>query len=168
MCLIIDATFVHHVHPTPDENGTPVREALLAGTARLVYGGQLSREYRDGSLEFRRWLVLLDRAGLARKVPDDQVDDITGKLVAASTCVSNDAHIIALAQVGRVRLLCSSDADLHTDFTNHGLLSPRGSVYQRAEHKHLIADHCGGVAQQRSPPKRRRRRRRAQRRRGSR
>lgn len=164
MCLIIDANFVHHVHPTPDANGTPIRQALLIGRARLVYGGKLSQEYRDGSVEFRRWLVRLDQAGRARKVPDADVNHVTEELVRDGTCVSDDAHIIALARVSSVRLLCSSDAALHTDFTNHSLLSPRGSVYQRDEHVHLIDEHCGGVARDQRPRRRSRRQRRRQRR----
>lgn len=168
MCLIIDANFVHHVHPKPDANGTPIRQALLTGRARLVYGGKLSQEYRDGSVEFRHWLVLLDQAGRARKVPDVDVNRVTEELVRDGTCVSDDPHIIALAQVSHVRLLCSSDAALHTDFTNHLLLSPRGRVYQRVEHEHLVEEHCGGVTVEQHPRRRSPRRRRRQRRPGSR
>jgi len=164
MCLIIDANFVHHVHPTPDANGTPIRQALLTGRARLVYGGKLAQEYRDGSREFRRWLVRLDQAGRARKVPDVDVNDVTEELVRDGAYVSDDPHIIALARVSGVRLLCSSDGALQTDFTNHLLLSPRGRVYQRAEHAHLIDEHCGGVAPE--PRPRRRGRRQGRRRRG--
>ncbi len=160
MCLIIDVNWVHHVHPTPNADGTPIREALLTGRARLVYGGKLSQEYRDGSRDFRRWLVRLDQAGRALKVPDADVNRATDELVRAGTLVSDDPHIIALAQVSRVRLLCSSDGALHTDFTNHVLLSPRGSVYQRAEHAHLIDDHCGRAAGAQPPRRRGRRRRR--------
>ena len=145
MCLIIDANFVHHVHPTPDANGTPIRQALLTGRARLVYGGKLSQEYRDGPGEFRRWLVRLDQAGRARKVPDVDVNQVTEELVRARACVSDDPHIIGLARVSGARLLCSSDVALHTDFTNSLLLSPKGSVYQRAEHRHLVDEHCHGV-----------------------
>ncbi len=160
MCLIIDVNWVHHVHPTPNVDGAPIREALLAGRARLVYGGKLAQEYRDGSGDFRRWLVRLDQAGRALKVPDSDVDRATEELVRGGAYVSDDPHVIALAQVSRVRLLCSSDGALHTDFTNHLLLSPRGSVYQRAEHTHLIDEHCGRVPGEQPPRLRGRRRRR--------
>ena len=160
MCLIIDSNFVHHVHPSPDEDGRPIRQALLDGKARLVYGGKLGQEYLDGSGEFRRWLVLLDQAGRARRVPDDAVNHATQALIDGGACVSNDQHIIALAQVGAVRLVCSSDGALHADFTNNALLVPRGSVYQRAEHTHLIALHCSKVAQPSHRKGQRKRRRR--------
>ncbi len=142
MCLIIDANFVHRVFPSPDADGLPIQRALVSGGARLVYGGQLSREY-GRMMEFRRLLVGLDRAGHARKVPDVDVDRATERLERAGGYISNDPHIIALAQVSGVRLLCSNDGNLHADFTNHAFLNtPRGQVYQTAIHAPLIRQHC--------------------------
>ena len=61
----------------------------------------------------------------------------------APQCVSDDPHVIALAQESGARLLCSLDEALHTDFTNPRLINaPRGHVYQNAAHKHLIRLHC--------------------------
>lgn len=148
MCLIIDANFVHRVYPTPDPDGLPVQRSLTAGSARLVYGGsRLSQEYRNCSAEFRRWVVRLDQAGRARKVSDERVDQIEHELAQARACVSDDPHIIALAQVSGVRLLCSNDALLHVDFTNRDLINtPRGHVYQSAGHARLIDLHCAHLA----------------------
>ena len=44
--------------------------------------------------------------------------------------VSNDAHVIALAQVSGARLLYSNDSDLQDDFKDKSLIdSPRGRIY---------------------------------------
>jgi hypothetical protein len=108
-----------------------------------VYGGELTREYRKMAA-FGRFLLRLDQQGSARQVADSKVDAETKRLTEGSFCVSDDPHIIALARVGTVRLLCSEDDALATDFTNPTLLSdPRGNVYKRAEHAHLIPKHCG-------------------------
>ena len=47
---------------------------------------------------------------------------------------SNDSHIIALAQVSKVKLLVSGDHALHEDFK----VIVKGSVYQYEDHKHLL------------------------------
>jgi len=166
MCLIIDANFIHRVYPLPDADGLPIERALVSHRARLVYGGELAREY-GRMTDFRRRLVGLDRAGVARKIPDAAVDHLTKQLGNASAMVSDDPHIIALAQVSGARLLCSNDGDLHSDFTNHAFLNnPRGRVYQTANHAPLIKEHCAHVRPDENGdprPRRRPRRRRGSR-----
>ena len=99
---------------------------------------------------FHRFLLRLDQAGKARQVANSEVDAETQRLAVGNFCVSDDPHIIALARVGTVRLLCSDDEDLATDFTNKDLIgNPRGSVYKRAEHAHLLDKHCGKRAARR-------------------
>jgi len=146
MCLIIDVNVVHKFFPAPSEDFKPIHEAIDEGRAKLVYGGELTREYRK-TTAFRRFLFRLDQQGRARQVADSKVDAETKRLVEGGFCVSDDPHIIALALVGRVRLLCSEDEKLATDFTNPALLqNPRGNVYKRAEHAHLLQKHCGKPA----------------------
>lgn len=142
MCLIIDANVVSLIFPNPSLDFLPVHRALVTGKARLVYGGQLTREYAAVK-SFRRFLLLLDQRGSARQVPDTKVDEETERLRTAGVCKSNDHHVMALARVGGVRLLCSNDQDLSDDFKDVALLSrPPGSVYRRAEHAHLVRKHC--------------------------
>jgi hypothetical protein len=58
-------------------------------------------------------------------------------------CRSNDLHIIALARVARVGLLCSRDQALADDFTNRTLIAnPRGRVYKYARHRTLLPQFC--------------------------
>jgi hypothetical protein len=146
MCLIIDVNVVHKFFPEPSEDFKPIHKAIDEGRAKLVYGGELTREYRK-TAAFRRFLFRLDQQGKARQVADSKVDAETKRLSEGSFCVSDDPHIIALARVGAVRLLCSEDEALATDFTNQALLGkPRGSVYKRAEHAHLLHKHCSNLA----------------------
>jgi hypothetical protein len=143
MCLILDANCLHKVFPSTDKEFLPIKNAITAGGAKLVYGGtKLLVEYKKVATAWRM-IVALDRAGRTRKVNDSEVDAIESKLKAAGQLQSDDPHVIALASVSGVRLLCSHDQDLHADFTNPNFLQPRGSVYQNANHKHLIRQHCG-------------------------
>jgi hypothetical protein len=142
MCLIIDANVVHKVFLHPTADFAPVERALTNGYARIVYGGKLTKEYLRIE-RFQRILLRLDQQGGARQVSDALVDAETKKVIQSGQCVSDDPHIIALALVGQVRLLCSEDGNLETDFTNSALVGrPKGNIYKRSEHAHLIKKHC--------------------------
>jgi hypothetical protein len=142
MCLILDANCLHKVFPDVDAEFIPIYEALMSGNAKLVLGGtKLKNEYALLSKAWRM-VVALDKAGRMKKVNDSLVDTKEAELNASGLLKSDDPHVMALAMVSGVRLLCSHDQNLHTDFTNPTLLHPRGSVYQNSSHKHLIRKHC--------------------------
>jgi hypothetical protein len=144
VCLIIDNCLAHIL---TDRNCSPtflpIREAVFElGTARIVYGGQLRREYEKNN-KLKKLLISLDRAGRADKISDKDVDLVTQNLLRAGRCKSNDHHIIALAKVSGTRLLCTDDKDLQKDFRDPTLISsPRGNVYTSKKHKRLILKHC--------------------------
>ncbi|SRR6266568_1274863 len=142
MCLILDTDIVHKVFPLPSADFEPVHRALMGGHAKCFYGGGLTREYQQ-MVSFRRLLLRLDQQGIARQFDDSRVDSEEKKLRGRGVCQSNDAHVLALAIVSKARLLCSEDEALGEDFTNPEILSkPRGNIYKRAEHAHLIRQHC--------------------------
>ncbi|SRR6266567_4359388 len=147
MCLILDTDVVHLVYPRPSQQFVPVHRAVSDKRARLVYGGELRREYQRMQ-GFWRILYRLDQEGSARAVPDNAVDTEMQHISQTGLCVSNDPHIIALARVADVRLLCTNDRRLMRDFRNGALLSnPRGHVYTRANHADLIRTKCRHVQQ---------------------
>lgn len=146
MCLIVDVNVAREVFSDTEEpDFAEIRKALFqlkAPLVRIVYGGLLREELLRVE-EVRRALVVLDRAGRTRQISDAEVAGETSAVQALALCISNDAHIIALARVAGVRLLCSRDQALHADFTNKDLIdTPRGKVYQNASHKHLIRQFC--------------------------
>ncbi len=143
MCIILDTDILHKVFRGPSADFEPVYQALMSGRAKCVYGGGLTREYRKIEW-FRRLLLRLDQQGIAQQFDNSKIDAEEEKLHRRGICQSNDFHVLALAIVSRVRLLCSEDGALGVDFTNPAILSkPRGSIYKRAEHAHLIREHCG-------------------------
>lgn len=153
MCLIVDASVATLVFsPQPHEDFAPVWQALSTSRAVAVYGGKLTEEY--GKLPtVLRLLVELDRRGAVRKVSDRDVEAAAGRFSRRSLR-SDDAHILGLAEVARVRLLCSHDKELHADFTDPALLQPQGSVYQNTGHSHLIRKHCAKSANRARPRRR--------------
>ena len=147
MCIIIDNDVVHRVVIVKDDPDFGALQASLFGvktpTVRMVYGGtRLAAEY-GGSNTLVRVLRTLDQAGRARKVPDEAVDAEEQAIAASGLCQSNDHHIIALARVGEVRLLCTGDNALASDFGNSDLIDePRGKVYRGPAHRHLLVRFC--------------------------
>lgn len=143
MCLIVDNNCMFNLLDTANNNDfDSIKKALHAGKARLVYGGQLLRELIQNHAVMDL-LTKYDQAGRARRIPDGHVDQRAEELRAGHACISNDEHIIALAQVSKVRLLCTHDTRLQTDFTNSALLSnPRGKIYKNKDHDRLLSTRC--------------------------
>ena len=145
MCLIVDVNIAHKVLISKDDpDFLPVREALFTTKkppATLVYGGKLYIE--NTNRECRLAILELNRAGRTRSVSNVKIEAEIVKLEELCRCRSNDIHILALARVANVRLLCSQDEALSTDFTSKEIIDkPRGNVYRKASHRRLIVKHC--------------------------
>jgi hypothetical protein len=146
MCLIVDSNEVSRVFLNASKEFEKLNQAVSVGKTRIVYGGELTREYRRVN-RFWRLLLILDRQGRARQVGDVIVDQETERVREMGICRSDDHHIIALARVGRVRLVCSNDQRLRRDVRNPRLLAnPRGNIYNNSDHSRLLRKHCPSEA----------------------
>ena len=146
MCLIVDTNVAtlalcHPAHPEFE----PVYRSLF-GEGRpeqnLVYGGTLASEY-DKSGRISSAVQELLRTGRARREDDKAVDAETRCI--KPQCKSNDPHIIALARVSGVRLLCTHDKNsgLMADFKRKALIDkPRGRIYTRRKNSDLLSAEC--------------------------
>ena len=139
--LIIDTNAICCVLAIDRNDLKVLREAVLFGQRYQVcvlIGGQLAREYAV----LRRYsgtFAELRRSGRLITERDTDVDNEQQVLEANRGLRSDDAHIIALARIGRVRILCSFDGDLQKDFKNKRLIdSPRGRIYLGSKHNHLL------------------------------
>lgn len=144
MCLIVDTNVAHLVLTRDDDpDFGPVHSALFDNRAprqKITYGGKLAEEYaRDkGILSAVR---VLTRRGRAHREDPAEVDAETERV--KPDCKSDDPHIISLACVSGVRLLCTRDRDLITDFITKALVdNPRGKVYTQKRNQHLLAEKC--------------------------
>lgn len=141
MCVLVDANLASLVFSRPAlADFEPLLDWLLNPDrdGRLVLGGLLAREL--GRVEAARRVVAeLLRSGRARRIEDARVSEAAGELKDGGLCRSNDHHVIALALVSGARVLCTRDRTLQEDFRNADLVTkPRGNIYQRREHGHLL------------------------------
>ena len=130
MCVILDNNVLFEVF---GDNRPPAGVAFFnridSGSLRLIAGGRLLQELARRE-NFQRWWQQAVLAGVAEKVDDDAVNVATTRLIQQSACRSNDAHVVALAMVGKGRLLYTNDQKLQIDFKDRALIDhPPGSVY---------------------------------------
>ncbi len=162
MCLIINAGALPEFAKRKDSNKyKPIHKFVLAKKAFLVSGGT---KYVD---ELKRTSAIdiyneYESAGLVTPIPRDEVDAKEKELIDNNSCISDDEHIIALAQLSGSRTLIMqidtntqrcADPDLTTDFANRNLISnPRGFVCCRAAHVRDRLHHfeCDAVTCERS------------------
>jgi hypothetical protein len=146
VCVIVDANLASTAFSSPPHpDFVPVLNWLQEQDGCLVVGGHLAREL-DRLQIARRFVVALLRAGRARRVPDQRVEQRAGELEAKGMCESNDCHVIGLALASGARTLCTYDKALQRDFRNPAIVSdPRGSIYLRLEHTRLLrhSPSCG-------------------------
>ncbi len=146
MNVIVDNMVVSRVLVADDDSVfLPIREKIMVDKAlKLVYGGKLLREYAR-SRDVMRMVHRLDQAGRAMVYEDSRIDARAAEIKKLCLCISNDVHIIALAQESGARLLCTEDYNLQLDFGNPALIQrPRGRVYKKATraHRELLEDYC--------------------------
>ena len=149
MCAILDANVVAQVFgDNRPSAGEEFFAWLVRRHGRLVVSSELKKELDRGHRRFRAWAVEAQAAGRLISAPEEDVIRKTEELRQAGSCRSNDAHIIALAQVTKARLLYTNDRDLHADFTDRRLINaPKGRIYTtrkysdfRTSHRNLLSD----------------------------
>lgn len=141
MCAILDADVAGEVFGK-DRSGAGLKffEWIDEGPGRLVLGGHLREELEK--TRAREWVRQALLAGRVRDVSDNEVNTRTDVLRNGEECISNDPHVIALAQVSRARLLYTDDGRLQVDFKNKKLIdNPRGRVYSTRENKDFRKNH---------------------------
>ena len=141
MCAIVDANIASEVFsPGGPEAGAKFFEWIDSGTGRLVAGGKLLEELYMTPAS--RWIRQAILAGKMKIVDKQEVRAQTTKLVDLESCRSDDAHVLALAQVSGARLLYSNDKDLQQDFKDKDLIyDPRGKIYSTLEGKSFSVNH---------------------------
>ena len=130
MCMMLDLDACMNVFvDKPKLPAKVFREGINNQRKKLVLGGELKKELL-GNGPFYRWYLQALQIGRVHEVNEDSVRQKHTTLESSGGLVSNDVHVIALAQAIGCRILCSLDKDLHRDFTDRALLNhPDGKVY---------------------------------------
>ena len=142
-CAIIDKNAVGEVWGRGRGNspaGQAFAHKIQTGEIHVAVGGGLRQEL-EGSTVFQIWARDAALAGIVHYYNDNQVDEKTEKLKNADTCVSNDQHVIALAQISGARLLYTNDKRLQRDFGNPRLIAePPGVIFTTNDSKNLTEE----------------------------
>ena len=131
MCAIVDANVAHEVFGSnPSPAGDGFFQWIMRGRGRLVAGGEALEELERSSDDSRQWASQAVQAGTMTVVSESELETRTRQVEASGEHISDDPHVLALAQVSGARLLYSNDSALQGDFTNRRLIyNPRGRVY---------------------------------------
>lgn len=149
MCAILDNSARDEVFgDSPTARGRLFHEWINQGKGRLVIGGTKLREElggsarQPGSVNFRRWLPTAIRLGLVTQPDNDAVVDAAAdNIEAQGVCLSDDPHVLALAQDTGARLLYSNDEALRQDFTNRAIIGGvRGKIYPSTDYRAFLND----------------------------
>ena len=142
MCAIVDANVAGEVFgKSVSQAGGEFFNWLSDGRGRLVVGGKLLSEL-EGRQDFTKWAVEAKRAGRLTTLNVDQVKERTREIEREAKHSSNDPHVLAVAQIGRARLLFTNDRALGKDFRNRDLIDgPRGRIYHTRDNKGFSKTH---------------------------
>lgn len=135
MCGIVDRNMRHQLTKPIDHAGGQFYDWLMRRRGKIVVGGSNFREEFYGKIEGDyRWLQELKRANAIVEICDKDVDRVESSLRNNGHVKSDDWHVLALAIVGKARLLFTNDTNLQEDFKNDKLINgPRGKVYSTRE-----------------------------------
>ena len=143
MCAIIDANVVSEVFGNSrPEAGEEFFKWIDSGKGVLVVGGRLNMELLRASAKFSRWAQVASLAGRLFREDSNKVDARERQIARRNQHLSNDPHVLALAQVSGARLLYTNDRDLQEDFRDPNLINrPRGNIYTILVNKDFAKSH---------------------------
>ncbi len=132
MCIILDANKYSEFLNPKNKDMQPVRNWIKKG-GRIAY---------SPTEKFEKELTIGMKLKIFADFESNNIKFCNKKSVertqnSLQDLVSDDPHIIALAQVANVKLLVSSDKKLHADFKK----IIKGNVYQNSSHAELL-DNC--------------------------
>ena len=138
MCVILDTNCIGKFIKGTDEDIKPVRHWVYRKNGKIVYSGTEKFRSEWSGSKARELMRELQRRNKLIEVP---VQDVAKKENELKEIIkSDDEHIIALALVGKVRVLVSDDIKLIRDFKNY---VTQGKVYKTKQHERLLTkDTC--------------------------
>lgn len=117
MNIVIDANTLSLVFDPNNQNHTefkPIFDYIDSGLGTMAYGGSKYEEELKRMTRILRLIVELQKRGSVICLERDDVDSMSEIVAdAANNPRFNDPHIIAIVIVGKCRLVCSIDKDLH-------------------------------------------------------
>lgn len=147
MCIVIDTNTLSCVFNQESEahpEFAPVREWIVEGKGKLVYGGTKCKLELKKAGRYLRLVNELKRKRKAIEVNSQAVDTRQQEIERLLEHRDfNDSHVIAIVIVSRCRLICSCDRRAHP-FFKMSILYPkhfkRPKIYTGINCKDLLCD----------------------------
>ena len=138
MCAILDTNCIGKFIKGIDEDIKPVRHWVYNKNGKIVYANTEKFRAEWSGSKARELMRQLQRRNKFIEVP---VQDVVKKENELKEIIkSDDEHIIALALVGKVKVLVSDDRKLIRDFKDY---VTQGKVYKTKQHERLLTkDTC--------------------------
>lgn len=147
MCIVIDPGCISLVFDTTTRRHAeflPVRDWVTTGNGRMVIGGTTYKNQLARLGRFLRLFAELHKAGRILVVEDDDVDLAQRQLENRKKDRNfDDAHLIAIAIVAKVMLICTQDRKSCRFIKDKNLYPkgfPRPKIYSGRRNKSLITD----------------------------
>lgn len=144
MCIILDANVLNDlVNKNSDGHSELDRLAeWFEDGGKFAYTDftKMKSEYHNASRKFKDFFDERDLGGYVKKFDKEDIKAQVKKLNQLKSKLkprSNDAHIIALAQVAGVRVLVSRDKKLCKDFIR---ICKNVQVYEKSDHEEVLAN----------------------------
>ncbi len=137
MCVIIDVNMYDDY--LRNKHLKPLKDWIESGSSKIAYSSyeKFDRELRNHS-EMHTQINTYREIGLLKVVNKKDVASKVRELESVQL-KSDDAHILALALAGNIRLLTTKDGRLQQDFKELiGKGKLKGKVYQYSNHTHLL------------------------------
>ena len=147
MCIIIDTcclALVFNSKTKGHDDFKPVRDWIVDGDGKMVYGGTKYKRELAKAHRYRRLVIEFKRAKLAIELDSLPVDNAE-KQVTIKTCDTsfNDQHLVAIVIVSKCRLLCTCEKSA-LPFIKDASLYPRGvkrpKIYSGKQNTRLLTD----------------------------
>lgn len=147
MCLIIDTnTFasVFNEGCQDHEEFSPVKTWIMEGKGKAIFGGSTYRKELKEALSYLKLFNTLKDIGKACEVPQEDVDEVEIQLKQLESHRDfDDAHIVAIAIVSKINLICSKDSRSHP-FLKDRRFYPKGmkrpKIYTGKKNASLLTD----------------------------
>lgn len=147
MCIVIDTNCFASVFDADSQRHLefkPVREWIISGRGKLVYGGTTYRGELTRAKKYLRLFTELKKAAKVVEVDSQQVDRIEQELRRRLSHPDfDDPHLVAIVIASGCRLICSDDVRAFP-FLRQATLYPkhvqRPHIYSQASNKDLLQD----------------------------
>lgn len=146
MCIVVDTCSWGSVFNSSSKNHEefkPVKEWILHGKGKLVYGGDKYRKELASSYKYLKLFKLLNDFRKVVKIDDVLVNKKEKDLKLVTSPSFNDHHLLAILIVSGCRILCSENTQDFPDLKDKKFY-PKGKnpakIYSKISSKSLIKD----------------------------